>query len=135
MATTFAMVQTQAVLNRAAARGGSPIRLGPVTLTLQPVAAMQWLGPSGMVGKGTKKAAEKVVRFAQGSITRAGRVDTGWMRDSVHANFTGSNQYQSRFRVASRARYAIWQHEGTDRIVGLPFLTRALARLRPSDWI
>lgn len=135
MATQFAMVKTQTVLNRGAARGGSPIRLGPVILTLQPVAAMQWLGPSGMVGKGTKKAAEKVVRFAQGSITRAGRVQTGWMRDSIHATFAGSNQHQSRFKVASKARYAWYQHEGTDRIQGLPFLTRALARLRPADWL
>lgn len=132
--TDFALVKTQAVLNRGAARGGAAIRLGPVTLTLQPVAAMQWLGPTGMVGAGTKKAADKVVRFAQGSITRAGRVQTGWMRDSIHAQFAGSNQYQSRFQVSSQAPYSIYQHEGTRTIQALPFLTRALQRLRPSDW-
>lgn len=130
--TDFAMVRTQAVLNRGA-RG--PLKLGPVTLSLQPVAQVGWLTPNGMVGSATHRAADKVVRYAQGSITRAGRVDTGWMRDSIAANFAGSNQYQTRFRVASAAPYSIWQHEGTATIQGLPFLTRALARLRPADWL
>lgn len=130
--TQFQMVKTQAVLNRG--RRG-PIQLGPVVLSLQPVAQMVGLSPTGMVGRGTKKAADKVVRYAQGSITRAGRVDTGFMRDSIHSNFAGSNQFKTRFTVSSRAPYSLYQHEGTDRIQGLPFLTRALSRLRPSDWI
>lgn len=132
--TDFALVKTQAVLNRGAARGGAAIRLGPVTLSLQPVAQMGWLSPTGMIGAGTKRAADKVVRYAQGSIRRAGRVDTRWMGDSIHTDFTGSNQYQTRFKVSSRAPYAIYQHEGTRTIQALPFLTRALQRLRPNDW-
>lgn len=132
---------TNAVLNRAAARRGAPIRIGPMALALEPVARRQMMGPSGIVGAATKRAAAKTVQYAKASIDRApDRVDTGWMRDSIEASFVGSNQYQTRFAVASKAPYAIYQHEGTRnadgswRIVPRPFLRLALQRLRPSDW-
>lgn len=89
---------------------------------------------SGPVGRGTKRAAEKTVKYAQGSVNAFGRVDTGYMRDSIRATFRGSNQHECRFSVSSAARYAFYQHQGTRWIRPAPFLRNAIQRLRPSDF-
>lgn len=103
------------------------------TPNLRAIAQMN--GLSGPVGRGTKNAAEVTVKRAKGSVNAFGRVKTGFMRDSIYATFQGSNQHGCRFSVASRARYAIYQHEGTSRgISPAPFLRNAIQRLRPSDF-
>ena len=101
---------------------------------LRAIAALN--NQSGPVGRGTKHAAEVTVKRAQGSVNAFGRVQTGYMRDSIHATFQGSNQFGVRFSVSSRARYAIYQHQGTSRgISPAPFLLNAINRLRPEDFI
>jgi HK97 gp10 family phage protein len=97
-------------------------------------AIAQMNAPSGIVGQGARRAAEVTVRRAQGSVNAFGRVDTGFMRDSIHADFRGSNQHECRFSISSRAYYARFQHEGTRYISPAPFLRNAINRLRPSDF-
>jgi hypothetical protein len=89
---------------------------------------------SGIVGQGARRAAEVTVKRAKGSVNAFGRVDTGFMRDSIHATFRGSNQHETRFSVSSDARYAFYQHQGTRYIKPAPFLRNAIERLRPADF-
>jgi hypothetical protein len=56
------------------------------------------------------------------------------MRDSIHADFRGSNQHECRFSISSRAYYARFQHQGTRYIRPAPFLLNAINRLRPADF-
>lgn len=97
-------------------------------------AIAQLNGRGGPVGRGTKNAAEKTVTYAKASVNAYGRVDTGYMRDSIYATFQGSNQHECRFSVQSRARYARYQHGGTRYIRPAPFLSNAIANLRKSDF-
>jgi len=91
-------------------------------------------GPSGQVGRAVRQAAALTVDRAKRRVNYYGRVDTGWMRDSIRADYVGSNQYHSRFVVASQASYAVYQHEGTARISPAPFLRDAIEELRPADF-
>jgi hypothetical protein len=92
--------------------------------------------PTGIIGQGTRRAADITVARAKGSVNAYGRVKTGLMRNSIHATFTGSNQYECRFAISSAAPYAIFQHEGTSRgITPAPFLRNAIQRLRPGDFV
>jgi hypothetical protein len=99
---------------------------------LRAIAQMNTL--SGPVGQGTKRAAEATVKYAKDSVNAFGRVDTGFMRDSIRADFRGSNQYECRFSISSAARYAFYQHEGTRYISPAPFLRNAIQRLGPADF-
>lgn len=102
---------------------------------------VQLNGPTGVVGRGLRKAAEETVGRAKRSVNAYGRVDTRWMRDSIHATLTGSNQYQARMEIMSDAPYAIYQHEGFRHyqsgkmIPPAPFLRNALDRLRATDFV
>lgn len=90
---------------------------------------------TGPIGRATKRAADVTVLRAKASVNAYGRVKTGFMRNSIHATFQGSNQHECRFSVSSGAHYAIYQHEGTSRgITPAPFLRNAIMRLRPSDF-
>lgn len=90
---------------------------------------------TGPVGRGTKAAADKTVRRSKALVSSFGRVDTGFMRDSISATFRGSNQHAVRFAVSSQAPYAIFQHQGTSRgITPAPFLRDAIDQLRPEDF-
>jgi hypothetical protein len=89
---------------------------------------------SGIVGRATRHAAEVTVERAKASVNAFGRVDTGFMRDSIAATFQGSNQFETRFGVSSAARYAFYQHQGTRWISPAPFLTNAIQRLTPGDF-
>lgn len=90
---------------------------------------------TGPVGRGTKAAADKTVTRAKGFVTSFGRVDSGFMRDSISATFRGSNQHGVRFSVSSQAPWAVFQHQGTVRgITPAPFLKNAIDELRPEDF-
>jgi hypothetical protein len=134
MAIEYRLTEVRDLLNRSDALRGAPFKFGEIRLSIQPNAIGRLFGESGDVGRGTRRAALVTVERAKASVNAYGRVATGFMRDSIHATFVGSNQYASRFSVQSEAPYSIYQHDGTRWIKPAPFLRNALDKLRPQDF-
>lgn len=81
------------------------------------------------IGGAVQKAGGWVRDEARAEITRAGRVDTGAMRQSITSETARHDGYQVTVRVTSRVPQARWQHEGTQQII-VPRRARVL-RFRP----
>lgn len=108
------------------------------------------------------KAAGKVRDLAKMDLTRTNRIDTGRLRNSIISQRVSAPAGQVRYEVGSPLPYAIYQHEGvkgpvyprrakvlrfkpkgsnhfvfaqhTKGFMGVPYLTRSLARLTVNDF-
>lgn len=116
---------------------------------------------SGSIAQGTERAAGRVRDWAKENITQDGRVDTGRMRASIQRQRLRSRTGGVFYEVGTPVDYARYQHDGTrdhgprrarllrftpkgssvvvfaKRVRGVKpsyFLTRALQRLRPTDF-
>lgn len=70
--------------------------------------------PAGIVGRGVARAAGKTRDRAKQRITKAGRVDSGAMRQSVRAEEHSFSQTRCTWRVGSGLFYFIYQEKGVD---------------------
>lgn len=85
---------------------------------------------AGQVADGTRRAAGRVRDRAKVEITKAGRVDTGQMRNATVAESVRVDGAQIRTRVITQVEHALVQHEGASDPIIRPRRARVL-RWRP----
>lgn len=68
---------------------------------------------SGEVAQSVLRASGKVRDRAKLNVTRAGRIDTGGMRNQIVSELVEVTPRRVVARVESRAPYSLFQHEGT----------------------
>lgn len=84
----------------------------------------------GLVSQVVRKTARDIERDGKQGVPP--RVDTGFMRDSISSEFTGSgNAAVMEAEVGPTAAYAKYQHDGTSTIPPHPFMDRAADRNEP----
>ena len=114
------------------------------------------------VPRGVARAAGRVRDRSKANLTRAGRVDTGALRNSITVRQASSGAGRVTYQVGSDLRYALPQHQGvkgpvlprrakvlrfkpkgsntfifrpqTKGFKGVPYLRDALRSLKPSDF-
>lgn len=83
--------------------------------------------PSGIVGRGTQRAADALAERVRALIAGYGLVDTGAMLADVTTLVVGADADGVRIQVGNpNTKYALYQREH--------FYEEALAALKPGDW-
>ena len=96
-----------------------------MTYTPRRGAVEEMLGTTGTVGQRWKRLGEHVAQLAKDRVNYYGRVDTGFMRNSIKSHLFQNGETVGVI-IGSDAHYDIYQHEGTSRgISPAPFLTDA----------
>lgn len=83
-----------------------------LTLQLDDRAINGLTAPGGLADQATMRAAGRARDRAKMNLTRAGRIDTGLLRQSIVAERVRSSNNSVTYRVGSPLDYAIYQEEG-----------------------
>lgn len=87
-----------------------PMRL---SMRIDPAAVAGLAAPGGIVDQAVAKAAGRTRDRAKDNITRAGRVDTGALRQSIVSERVTSAANQITYQVGSALPYALFNERGT----------------------
>lgn len=74
--------------------------------------AFRELNENGVVGAAVAKAAQRIRNQAVLIISKEGRVNTGKLRQSIHAQKISATATEVVWEIASRLPYSGYQHEG-----------------------
>lgn len=85
-----------------------------VTFVIDERAIARMNAGSGQIYRGVQNAAGWVRDEGRKNVRDAGRTDTGRLQNSIMSWQAKSSSSGVTFRVGSRLRYAIYQHEGVD---------------------